>query len=308
MQNKYLERIYNGLIKENPTLVLMLGMCPTLAVSTAAINGISMGLSTLAVLVLSNFLISVMRNVIPDDVRLPAYIVIVASLVTVVKLLIKAYLPSVDAALGEGKDAGESMQAALAAMAQSVLDQLPTLFLQAGLQLIAQGQWALGLGFVAAAGSTAFIDGYVKGKQNAATEENALGGVYGDAGYRAFAKGGTFTNAIVTSPTFFKFARGAGFGTGLMGEAGPEAVMPLTRGADGSLGVDASGIGAGDWSLTVVINNYSASEVTAEETTDEESGQRRLEITIGSMINSHLSSGKADKAMKSRYGLRAQGV
>ena len=100
MKNKYLERIYNGLIKENPTLVLMLGMCPTLAVSTAAINGITMGLSSLAVLVLSNFLISVMRNVIPDDVRLPAYIVIVASLVTVVKLLIKAYLPDVDAALG----------------------------------------------------------------------------------------------------------------------------------------------------------------------------------------------------------------
>ena len=100
MKNKYLERLYNGLIKENPTLVLMLGMCPTLAVSTAAINGITMGLSSLAVLVLSNFLISVMRNVIPDEVRLPAYIVIVASLVTVVKLLIKAYLPSVDAALG----------------------------------------------------------------------------------------------------------------------------------------------------------------------------------------------------------------
>ena len=100
MKNKYVERLYNGLIKENPTLVLMLGMCPTLAVSTAAINGISMGLSTLAVLILSNFLISVMRNVIPDEVRLPAYIVIVASLVTVVKLLIKAYLPSVDEALG----------------------------------------------------------------------------------------------------------------------------------------------------------------------------------------------------------------
>ncbi len=99
-KNPYLERLYNGLIKENPTLVLMLGMCPTLAVSTAAINGVSMGLSTLAVLILSNFLISVMRNVIPDDVRLPAYIVIVASLVTVVKLLIKAYLPSVDVALG----------------------------------------------------------------------------------------------------------------------------------------------------------------------------------------------------------------
>ena len=82
MKNPYLERLYNGIIKENPTLVLMLGMCPTLALSTYAINGVSMGLSTLAVLVLSNFLISVMRNVIPDEVRLPAYIVIVASLVT----------------------------------------------------------------------------------------------------------------------------------------------------------------------------------------------------------------------------------
>ena len=100
MKNPYLERLYNGLIKENPTLVLMLGMCPTLAVSVAAINGVSMGLSTLAVLILSNFLISVMRNTIPDQVRLPAYIVIVASLVTVVKLLIKAFLPSVDEALG----------------------------------------------------------------------------------------------------------------------------------------------------------------------------------------------------------------
>jgi electron transport complex protein RnfE len=100
MKNPYLERLYNGLIKENPTLVLMLGMCPTLAVSVAAINGVSMGLSTLAVLILSNFLISVMRNIIPDQVRLPAYIVIVASLVTVVKLLIKAFLPSVDEALG----------------------------------------------------------------------------------------------------------------------------------------------------------------------------------------------------------------
>ena len=100
MKNKYLERLYNGLIKENPTLVLMLGMCPTLAVSTAAMNGIGMGLSTTAVLILSNFVISLLRKVIPNEVRLPAYIVIVASLVTVVKLLIKAYLPSVDVALG----------------------------------------------------------------------------------------------------------------------------------------------------------------------------------------------------------------
>ena len=98
--NKYLERLYNGLIKENPTLVLMLGMCPTLAVSTAAINGVGMGLSTTAVLILSNFVISVLRRVIPNEVRLPAYIVIVASLVTVTELLIEAYLPSIYEALG----------------------------------------------------------------------------------------------------------------------------------------------------------------------------------------------------------------
>ena len=99
--NKYLERLYNGLIKENPTMVLMLGMCPTLAVSTAAINGVSMGLSTMAVLIFSNLIISLLRRVIPNEVRLPAYIVIVASLVTVTQLLIRAYLPSVDKALGQ---------------------------------------------------------------------------------------------------------------------------------------------------------------------------------------------------------------
>ena len=98
--NKYLERLYNGVIKENPTLVLMLGMCPTLAVSTQAMNGIGMGLSTTAVLILSNLIISLLRKVIPDQVRLPAYIVIVASLVTVTELLIRAYLPSVYDALG----------------------------------------------------------------------------------------------------------------------------------------------------------------------------------------------------------------
>ena len=96
----YIERLYNGLLKENPVLVLMLGMCPALAVSTQAANGIGMGLSTLAVLVLSNFVISCLRKVIPDQVRLPAYIVIVASLVTVTELLIKAYLPDLYSELG----------------------------------------------------------------------------------------------------------------------------------------------------------------------------------------------------------------
>jgi len=98
--NKYVERLYNGLIKENPTLVLMLGMCPTLAVSTRAANGIGMGLSTTAVLILSNLVISLLRKAIPDEVRLPAYIVIVASLVTVTELLMEAYVPAVYEALG----------------------------------------------------------------------------------------------------------------------------------------------------------------------------------------------------------------
>ena len=97
---QYIERLWNGLVKENPVLVLMLGMCPALAVSTQAANGIGMGLSTLAVLVLSNFVISCLRKVIPDQVRLPAYIVIVASLVAVTELLMKAYVPAVYEALG----------------------------------------------------------------------------------------------------------------------------------------------------------------------------------------------------------------
>ena len=78
--NKCTERVYNGLIKENPTFVLMLGMCPTLAVTTSAINGVGMGLSTTVVLVLSNMLISMLRKIIPDSVRMPAFIVVVLHL------------------------------------------------------------------------------------------------------------------------------------------------------------------------------------------------------------------------------------
>ena len=98
--NKNVERVYNGIIKENPTFVLMLGMCPTLAVTSSAINGLGMGLSTTVVLVLSNLLISAFRKVIPNGVRMPAYIVIVASLVTVVQFMMQAYTPSLSDSLG----------------------------------------------------------------------------------------------------------------------------------------------------------------------------------------------------------------
>lgn len=98
--NPLVERIYNGVVKENPSFILMLGMCPTLAVTTSAINGVGMGASTMAVLILSNLIISLVRKIIPDEVRLPAFIVIVASLVTVTELLMEAYTPTVYDALG----------------------------------------------------------------------------------------------------------------------------------------------------------------------------------------------------------------
>ena len=222
-------------------------------------------------------------------------------------------LDAVGQALGEGKDAAEAWNNAMTQMAMQLLENLPTMFLQAGLQLIAQGQWALGLGFVAAAGSTALISGFTKGKVAQAEENaeaNATGGVYGGGeSYRAFARGGAFTNSIVTEPTHFRFAKGGGFGLGLMGEAGPEAIMPLKRAADGSLGVSAEGFGGGGTvvAMKVVVNNYSSEKVEAKESQGE-GGERQLEITIGSMINKHITSGKADKSLGSRYGLKAKGV
>lgn len=209
-------------------------------------------------------------------------------------------------ALAEGKDAGDSMQQALVSMASEILNQLPLLFMQAGLQLIAQGQWPLGLGLMAAGLGDAVIAGYVNGKTQS-TKSNALGGVYGDDSYSTFAKGGTFTNQVVAKPTYFRFAKGSGFGTGLMGEAGPEAIMPLTRGADGSLGVSASGIGGGDIQVNIPVTVYSDEPVEVHDTEDE-NGQRKIEILVGSMINQHIAGGKADRALKGRYGLRPQGV
>lgn len=98
--NKCVERVQNGLFKENPTFVLLLGMCPTLAVTTSAINGLGMGLSTTLVLVFSNLIISLLRKIIPDKVRVPAFIVVVASLVTIVQFLLQGYVPDLYKSLG----------------------------------------------------------------------------------------------------------------------------------------------------------------------------------------------------------------
>lgn len=94
------EIIKNGLVKENPTWVLVLGTCPTLATTTSAINGMCMGLATAFVLMMSNIVISLLKSVIPDKVRIPAFIVVIATFVTVVQLVMQAYLPDLYATLG----------------------------------------------------------------------------------------------------------------------------------------------------------------------------------------------------------------
>ena len=95
-----LQLITKGIIKENPTFVLILGMCPTLGVTSSAINGMGMGVATMAVLIMSNMVISMIKNIVPDKVRIPVFIVVIASFVTIIEMLMKAYVPSLYASLG----------------------------------------------------------------------------------------------------------------------------------------------------------------------------------------------------------------
>ncbi|MDR2160514.1 MAG: tape measure protein [Treponema sp.] len=214
-------------------------------------------------------------------------------------------LEEIGAALARNADAGEAMKSALAAMSLQILDALPGMFLQAGLQLIATpGMWPLGLGLIAAAGMTSLIGGYVKGsieQEREQAEANAQGNIFDEALVRAYAKGGAFTNRIVNGPTYFRH----GGGLGLMGEAGPEAVIPLKRMGNGDLGVSAQG--GGGAVVTVNIINNSGAEVSRREQEDQY-GNKQIDVIIGRMIDDHLSSGRADKALSARYGVRAQGV
>ncbi|MFZ4725624.1 MAG: RnfABCDGE type electron transport complex subunit E [Paludibacter sp.] len=100
MNNSKLKIIVNGLVTENPTFVLILGMCPTLATTSSAINGMSMGLATLFVLVGSNMAIALLKNIIPDQVRIPAYVVVIATFVSIVEMTMQAYLPALFDTLG----------------------------------------------------------------------------------------------------------------------------------------------------------------------------------------------------------------
>lgn len=96
----YIKILNNGIVKENPTFVLLLGMCPTLATTTSALNGLSMGVATMAVLVCTNFVISCIKNLTPDKVRIPVFVVVIAAFVTILQLVVKAYLPDIDKSLG----------------------------------------------------------------------------------------------------------------------------------------------------------------------------------------------------------------
>ncbi|MBP3432824.1 MAG: electron transport complex subunit E [Alistipes sp.] len=95
-----LQIITKGIIKENPTFALVLGMCPTIGVTSSAINGMGMGVATMVVLIMSNMAISMIKNVVPDKVRIPAFIVVIASFVTIIEMLMQAYVPSLYASLG----------------------------------------------------------------------------------------------------------------------------------------------------------------------------------------------------------------
>lgn len=98
--NNNLKVLINGIIKENPIFVLLLGMCPTLATTSSAINGMSMGLATMFVLICSNTVISILKNLIPDMVRIPAYIVVIATFVTIIEMLMNAFVPALADSLG----------------------------------------------------------------------------------------------------------------------------------------------------------------------------------------------------------------
>ena len=97
---QYIKILTNGIVKENPTFVLLLGMCPTLATTTSAINGLSMGLATMFVLICSNIVISMIKNLTPDKVRIPVFVVVIASFVTILQMCLKAYLPEINKSLG----------------------------------------------------------------------------------------------------------------------------------------------------------------------------------------------------------------
>lgn len=203
-------------------------------------------------------------------------------------------------AIGDSTSDLEDFGDAMAGVLKGILDTLPALFIQAGLQAIVAGNVPLGLGLIAAGLAGNVVAGLVQGtieegeNRADATESNAHGAVY------SYAKGGalgSFENSIVNTPTHFNN------GAGLMGEAGAEAIMPLTRTSDGNLGVAAVSSSS---DVKVTIINNTGESVTQRETTGA-NGSKELEVIIGKAVNNALTNGTTDKAMRASYGVKRVG-
>lgn len=195
-------------------------------------------------------------------------------------------------ALASGANAGESLAMAFADMGIQMLNQLPMLLLNAGLQAIIANPFSpLGYALVAASGIVAIGAGAANYSRQSVTA-NALGGVYSSPSLSAY------SGQVVSQPTMFAFAKGAG----LMGEAGPEAIMPLSRGSDGKLGVKASGS-----SVSVVVNNNASGTVANASEMTNSDGSKQIIVTVENIMRGAFAAGKMDSSM-GRYGVRPQGV
>jgi len=195
-------------------------------------------------------------------------------------------------ALATGANAGEGLAMALADMGIQMLNQLPMLLLNAGLTaMLKPATFGLGVALVAASGIVAIGAGAANSARSSVTA-NALGGVYDSPSLSAY------SGQVVNQPTMFAFAKGAG----LMGEAGPEAIMPLSRGSDGKLGVKASGS-----SVSVVINNNASGTVANAAETTNSDGSKQIIVTVENIMRGAFATGKMDSSM-GRYGVRPQGV
>ncbi|MDR1128249.1 MAG: hypothetical protein LBL20_02970, partial [Treponema sp.] len=216
-------------------------------------------------------------------------------------------LEEVGRAFAENENAAAAFRDAMVGMLRQMLDMLPAMFLQAGLQLIIAGNWPLGLAFIAAAASSALIGGYVKGVITREEEEaaeaataNASGNAFDETFIVPYGRGGEFTNRIINSPTFFRH----GGGLGLMGEAGPEAVVPLKRLPNGDLGVESPG---GGTRVVVNIINNTGEPVTQEESETRDGG-RQLDIIIGEIVGAQIAQGRHNNALEAQFeGLRKRG-
>lgn len=208
-------------------------------------------------------------------------------------------------ALGKGEMSGKAMKKIMAEMMWQIISAIPMMMVSAGLQMIIMSGgalWAPGLALIGMGLAGQIGVGYVNGRiaaknEEAANEAAAHGAVYG------FARGGSFTNEIVNSPTRFMFSRGGTTGRGLMGEAGTEAVVPLRRMSNGNLGVESSGGGE----VNVTIINGSGEPVNVKKEKGSNGGQD-ITVTVGAIVSKQLADGTYDSAFRARYGLNRRGV